>query len=57
MNNEKINIHDMDLLSYGNTGTTAYYDGINYYNEAGDLLRDLEEYNQHSEGYTPFGDE
>ena len=50
-------ITQMDLVAYGNTGTYAYYDGKNYYNNFGQLLRDPDEYNQWSEGYTPFGDE
>ena len=28
-----------------------------FYNASGDLLRDPGEYDEHSEGYTPFGDE
>ena len=28
-----------------------------YFNEAGDPLRNPEEYDPYSEGYTPFGDE
>jgi hypothetical protein len=28
-----------------------------YYNASGQELRDMEEYNPRSEGYTPFGDE
>lgn len=28
-----------------------------FYNQSGDMLRDPEEYNSFSEGYTPFGDE
>jgi len=36
-----------------------YYDGETgtYYNKAGQQLRDPDEYNPDSEGYTPFGDE
>ena len=39
--------------------TIAFYDYENdvYYNHCGQKLRDPEEYNRHSEGYTPFGDE
>lgn len=39
--------------------TTAWYDEENdiYYNYGGQQLRNPEEYNRHSEGYTPFGDE
>lgn len=28
-----------------------------FFNKSGDPLRNPEEYNQNSEGYTPFGDE
>ena len=38
-------------------GTIAYYDGKNYFNEFGEVLRDLSQYDTSSEGYTPFGDE
>lgn len=39
--------------------TYAYYDESTntYYNRSGSVLRDPSEYDQHSEGYTPFGDE
>ena len=37
--------------------STEFYDGCNFYNLHGEILRDPEEYNAHSEGYTPFGDE
>lgn len=39
--------------------TVAWYDEENdvYYNRSGQRLRDPEEYDRHSEGYTPFGDE
>jgi len=38
-------------------GTIAFYDGLNYYSENGEQLRNLKEYDTSSEGYTPFGDE
>lgn len=40
-------------------GTHAYYDATTdtYYNRSGAVLRDPSEYDTHSEGYTPFGDE
>ena len=50
-------VKEMELVKYGNTGTTAYCDSKHYYNEYGQELRNSDEYNQHSEGYTPFGDE
>jgi hypothetical protein len=35
-----------------------YHEATNtWYNNSGQRLRDPEEYNPHSEGYTPFGDE
>ena len=37
--------------------TYEYFDGEFYYNAVGQPLRDPQEYNPHSEGYTPFGDE
>lgn len=45
--------------TYYACGTYAYYDAESgtHYNEAGDALRDPAEYDVHSEGYTPFGDE
>lgn len=44
---------------YYAAGTSAYYDAATdtYYNSFGQELRDPAEYDQHSEGYTPFGDE
>lgn len=50
-------LDQMDWIQYGNTGTRAYFDGKYYYNNSGQLLRDLIEYDPHQEGYTPFGDE
>lgn len=49
----------LPCVEYGYTGTTALYDADNdvYYNEFGQQLRDPSEYDTHSEGYTPFGDE
>jgi len=47
----------MEMEYYAPTGTYENYDGECYYNIAGDRLRDPEEYNVYSEGYTPFGDE
>lgn len=35
----------------------CYTDGVSYFNHQGQALRDPSEYNPHSEGYTPFGDE
>lgn len=42
---------------YSPSDSFEYFDGENYYNASGDLLRDPSEYDVYSEGYTPFGDE
>ena len=49
---------EFEEVEYGCTGTTAFTDGAGrYFNRSGQLLRDPDEFNPHSEGYTPFGDE
>lgn len=52
-------ISNLPVIPYGNTGTMAHYDADTdtYYNYTGDELRNPEEYDPYSEGYTPFGDE
>lgn len=42
---------------YGPSGSYEYFDGENFYNAAGQRLRNPDEYYSNSEGYTPFGDE
>ena len=44
---------------YTPSDTYEYYDTVTrtFYNSTGQELRNPEEYNSHSEGYTPFGDE
>lgn len=44
---------------YSPSDSMEYYDfeTNTYYNNNGNRLRDPEEYNPRSEGYTPFGDE
>ena len=44
---------------YSPSNSFEYYDNRTntWYNKLGDVLRDPEEYNVYSEGYTPFGDE
>jgi len=42
---------------YPPSDTYEDFDGTYFYNAAGQRLRNPEEYNQRSEGYTPFGDE
>jgi hypothetical protein len=52
-------LNNLEQVPYGETDTEALYDEKTgyYYNFSGDQLRDPIEYDQHSEGYTPFGDE
>ena len=49
----------MDIGYYLPSDSNEYYDDETetYYNRSGQELRDPEEYNPDSEGYTPFGDE
>ena len=49
----------LERVYYPPSGSYEYYDSktATYYNNSGQELRDPEEYNQYSEGYTPFGDE
>lgn len=59
---EKLGQNVFDRLSeefYGPSESYEYYDSIDdvWYNKSGSRLRDPEEYNTMSEGYTPFGDE
>jgi len=44
---------------YYAAGTTAFHDEESdlWYNQSGQQLRSPKEYDRHSEGYTPFGDE
>ena len=55
---EKIKDGTFQEVGYAD-GTTAFYDDENdiYYNHGGQQLRNPAEYDRHSEGYTPFGDE
>ena len=50
-------LNDLEKEYYKPFDTYEYWDGNHFYSSAGDQLRDPEEYNQNSEGYTPFGDE
>lgn len=54
----KIKSGEFEEVSYPH-GTVAFYDSENdiYYNRSAQRLRNPSEYNKHSEGYTPFGDE
>lgn len=51
-------IRQLDYVHYAH-GSYAYYDEQTdtYYNDFGQELRNPDEYDQYSEGYTPFGDE
>lgn len=42
---------------YSPSDSNEWFDGDNFYNASGDMLRDTNEFNAYSEGYTPFGDE
>ncbi len=54
---QKIKNGDVWLDHYGPSGSKEYTDGEIWYNRGGQQLRNPEEYNPHSDGYTPFGDE
>lgn len=47
----------MELVYYSPSGSYEFFDGNDFYNASGSKLRSPEQYNPHSEGYTPFGDE
>lgn len=54
------NIYDrLARRYYQPSDSCELYDYVTdtYYNIVGDELRDTEEYNANTEGYTPFGDE
>jgi hypothetical protein len=54
---EKIKNGDVWLDYYAPSDSEEYTDGQFWYNRSGQAMRDPEEYNPHSDGYTPFGDE
>lgn len=54
---QKYRDEEVWLEYYSPSDSLEYTDGENWYNRSGQLLRDPEEYNPYSEGYTPFGDE
>jgi hypothetical protein len=54
---ELIETGDIQLAYYAPSESEEYFDGENFYNASGQLLRDPSEYDTNSEGYTPFGDE
>lgn len=42
---------------YSPSASMEYFDGENFYNLSGNMLRDVSEFDTSNEGYTPFGDE
>jgi hypothetical protein len=56
---KKIANNEVSLEYYSPSESKEWYDPEEdcYYNRNGNRLRHPSEYNQHSEGYTPFGDE
>jgi len=42
---------------YKPSDSLEYFDGGTFYNKSGQQLRDPSEYEQKTEGYTPYGDE
>lgn len=57
MENQTEFLKDLDKEYYPPSNSYEYWDGTHFYNLSGQQLRDPNEYNVHSEGYTPFGDE
>lgn len=57
MKNQLEFLQDLEKEYYPPSDTYEYWDGEYFYNSAGDQLRNPNEYDQYSEGYTPFGDE
>ena len=57
MTREELN--QLDEEYYYPSQSIEFYDSETdtWYNHSGQQLRDPEEYNPNSEGYTPFGDE
>ena len=56
---ELLSIDKFNLVTatYFPSNSVEYFDGENWYNSSGEALRNPEEYDTNSEGYTPFGDE
>lgn len=48
---------EMEREWYSPSESLEFFDGEHFYNRAGDRLRDPAEFDENSEGYTPFGDE
>jgi hypothetical protein len=47
----------MEKAYYAPSDSMEDFDGEFFYNASGDQLRDPDEYDDNTEGYTPFGDE
>ena len=54
---ELYDMGEVDKEYYYPSDSWEYFDGTYFYNRDGERLRELREYDTHSEGYTPFGDE
>lgn len=54
---ELLEIGEISREYYSPSDSYEYFDGENFYDIDGQILRDPEEYDPYSEGYTPFGDE
>lgn len=52
-----IELGEVSKEYYSPSDSMEWYDGQYFYNACGNTLRDVSEYDPHSEGYTPFGDE
>jgi len=52
-----IELQDLEKEYYPPSDSYEYWDGNYFYNNSGQQLRTPSEYNEYSEGYTPFGDE
>ena len=61
--NKGFNFEDLYLIGkvekeyYSPSESYEYFYNGDFYNLSGQQLRSPNDYNQHSEGYTPFGDE
>lgn len=56
---ERSELIKLERAYYSPSGSYEYYDSDTqtYYTRSGEELRDPSEYDEYSEGYTPFGDE
>lgn len=56
---QNVKMEELEMDYYPPSGTYEYHDteSDTWYNQSGQMLRNPEQYNRYSEGYTPFGDE